>query len=88
MRSAACWRRRGSRDGIAATRWIRAAPAAGEPGFSPDLRIVARATSALSGDHEARVAAGRDDDLAKPVQPDALRDILSRHLAPELAAAA
>jgi signal transduction histidine kinase/response regulator of citrate/malate metabolism len=69
-------------DGIEATRRIRRAQAAGEPGFPPDLRIVAMTANAMSGDRSACLAAGMDDYLAKPVKPDDLRVMLARHLPP------
>jgi signal transduction histidine kinase/PleD family two-component response regulator len=67
-------------DGMEATRRIRAAQAAGTPGFPPELRIVAMTANAMSGDREACLAAGMDDYLAKPVKPEALRAILARYL--------
>ena len=67
-------------DGMAATRRIRAAQAAGEPGFPAELRIIAMTANAMAGDREACIEAGMDDYLAKPVKPDALRAILERYL--------
>lgn len=67
-------------DGIAATREIRAAQAAGEPGFSPELRIVAMTANAMPGDRELYLAAGMDDYLAKPVKSLDLRTLLERYL--------
>jgi len=67
-------------DGISATRLIRAAQAAGEPGFPPGLRIVAMTANAMPGDRERCLEAGMDDYLAKPVRPDALREMLARYL--------
>jgi len=65
-------------DGLEAVRAIRLAQAAGEPGFSPRLRIVAVTASALPGDREACLSAGMDDHLAKPVNPDMLHTLLTR----------
>ncbi len=65
-------------DGIEAVKLMRAAQAAGEPGFPRSLRIVAVTANALPGDREACLAAGMDDHLAKPVSPDALRKVLTR----------
>ena len=73
--------------GIEATRLIRAAQAAGEPGFPLELRIIAMTANAMAGDRETCLAAGMDDYLAKPVRPDDLRDMLARYLAAEPAAA-
>jgi two-component system, sensor histidine kinase and response regulator len=69
-------------DGIAATRRIRAAQTAGEPGFPRELRIIAMTANAMAGDREMCLDAGMDDYLAKPVRPEALRDTLQRYLAP------
>jgi CheY-like chemotaxis protein len=67
-------------DGIEATRRIRAAQACGEPGFPPDLRIVAMTANAMAGDREECLSAGMDSYLAKPVKLDALREAVDRHL--------
>jgi len=75
-------------DGLEATRCIREAEAAGEPGFESRIRIVAMTANAMSGDREACLAAGMDDYLAKPVTPEELRDMLLRHFRPEAAPAA
>ncbi len=69
-------------DGIEATRFIRAAQAAGEPGFPRDLRIVAMTANAMAGDREMCLEAGMDDYLAKPVKPEALGALLARYLQP------
>jgi two-component system, sensor histidine kinase and response regulator len=70
-------------DGIAATREIRAAQAAGRPGFPADLRIIAMTANAMTGDREMCLDAGMDDYLSKPVTPDALRGMLDRYAARE-----
>ena len=70
-------------DGIAATRRIRAAQAAGEPGFPRELRIIAMTANAMAGDREMCIEAGMDDYLAKPVKSESLRDVLARYLRPE-----
>jgi two-component system sensor histidine kinase/response regulator len=67
-------------DGIAATREIRAAQAAGLPGFPRELRIIAMTANAMVGDREACLEAGMDDYLSKPVRPEDLRTVLERHL--------
>jgi two-component system sensor histidine kinase/response regulator len=75
-------------DGIAATREIRRAQARGEPGFASDLRIVALTASVMASDRDACLAAGMDDFLAKPVQPDLLHKTITRLLASTTAASA
>ncbi len=70
-------------DGFAATCFIRQAQASGMPGFPPGLRIIAMTANAMSGDREACLAAGMDDYLAKPVKPEALREMLARYLTTE-----
>ncbi len=67
-------------DGLEATRFIRAAQKAGEPDFPRIIRIVAMTANAMSGDRDACIAAGMDDYLAKPVRPEALRDMLAKFL--------
>ncbi|HWL17782.1 MAG TPA: response regulator, partial [Opitutus sp.] len=67
-------------DGAEATRRIRSAQAAGEPGFQSPITIVAMTANAMSGDREACLSAGMDDYLAKPVKPADLRAMLSRYL--------
>ncbi|MBL9202347.1 MAG: response regulator [Opitutaceae bacterium] len=67
-------------DGIAATRRIRAAQAAGEKGFPTHLPIVAVTANAMAGDREAYLAAGMDHYLSKPVKFDALRATVERFL--------
>ena len=67
-------------DGMEATKRIRQAQAKGEPQFPKELRIVAMTANAMAGDRELCIAAGMDDYLAKPVKPDALREILTRYL--------
>ena len=68
-------------DGFAATRRIRAAQAAQEPGFPPTLAIVAMTANAMPGAREACLAAGMDSYLSKPVKIEALRDALN-HFVP------
>ncbi len=72
-------------DGLEATRRIRAAQAAGLPGFGPGLRIVALTANAMSSDRDACLAAGMDDYLTKPVKSEALRAMLARWLPPVVA---
>lgn len=68
-------------DGLAATRAIRADPRA------RDLPIVAMTAHAMSGDREESLAAGMNDHLTKPIDPDALRATLLRWIAPIAGAA-
>jgi two-component system sensor histidine kinase/response regulator len=65
-------------DGLEATRRIRAAQAAGQPGYPTALRIIAMTANAMTGDREACLAAGMDDYVSKPVKPEALRAALDR----------
>jgi CheY-like chemotaxis protein len=65
-------------DGLEATRRIRAAQAAGRPGFPRHLPIVAMTANAMTGDRELCLAAGMNDYLAKPVRPEELRAVLAR----------
>jgi two-component system, sensor histidine kinase and response regulator len=67
-------------DGIAATRCIRAAQAAGDARFPRELRIIAMTANAMAGDREMCLDSGMDDYLAKPVRPDDLRAVLARYL--------
>jgi CheY-like chemotaxis protein len=67
-------------DGMDATRHIRAAQAAGTPGFPRELWIIAMTANAMVGDREMCLEAGMDDYLAKPVRPEALRQVLARYL--------
>ncbi len=73
-------------DGLEATRAIRKAQAAGEPGFGPELKIVAMTANALAGDREICIAAGMDDYVAKPLTPESVRGVLDKYLKPEPAA--
>ncbi len=70
-------------DGLAATRRIRAAQAAGEPHLASDLRIIAMTANAMQGDREACLAAGMDDYVSKPVRIELLKAALDRALAPD-----
>jgi len=62
-------------DGLEATRRIRAGEA-GEAGRS--VVIIAMTADAMAGDREHSLEAGMDDYLAKPITPQALRDVLER----------
>ncbi len=70
-------------DGLEATRHIRAAQAAGEPGFDRPLVVVAMTANAMESDREACLAAGMNDFLSKPVRPESLGAMLARHLGPD-----
>ena len=67
-------------DGMEATRRFRALEA--ERGDEGRLPIVALTAHALSGDRERCLEAGMDDYLAKPLQFEALKEMLARHLGP------
>jgi CheY-like chemotaxis protein len=67
-------------DGLEATRRIREAQAAREPGFTRVIHIVAMTANAMSGDRELSLAAGMDDYLSKPLKPSSLKSVLDRLL--------
>jgi len=64
-------------DGIAATRAIRALPQ-----FA-DLPIVAMTANAMAADRERCLAAGMNDHIAKPIDPELLWDKLLRWVSPD-----
>ena len=60
-------------DGFEATRMIRQHESQGQlPGRSTRLPIVALTANALKGDRERCLAAGMDEYLSKPLQPEKL----------------
>ncbi len=61
-------------DGYEAARRIRELPG------MADLPIYAMTANALVGDAEKSLAAGMDGHIAKPIDPDKLRQVLLRHL--------
>jgi len=67
-------------DGLEATRRIRAAQAAQEPGFVREIRIIAMTANAMTGDREICLAAGMDDYIAKPLSPTGVKTMLEKHL--------
>ncbi len=73
-------------DGLEATRRIRHAESVGRRrGRMP---IVALTASTLEGDRQVCIDAGMDDFLAKPLNPEALRSVLSRYMPKPVPAAA
>ncbi|WP_338844448.1 response regulator [Massilia sp. W12] len=62
-------------DGFAATAAIRSQEAPGAR-----IPIVAMTANALAGDRERCLAAGMDDYVSKPIQPEALLQAVKRHL--------
>ena len=64
-------------DGLKATKRIRLAEAAGRR--RGRLPIVALTASALEGDKQMCIDAGMDDFLAKPLDPEHLRAVLTRY---------
>jgi CheY-like chemotaxis protein len=74
-------------DGLEATRYIRQAQASKSPYFPPGIKIIAMTAKAMAGDRQACLDAGMDDYLSKPVDPEALRDMLTRYLSPDSACA-
>jgi CheY-like chemotaxis protein len=67
-------------DGLEATKRIRHAESTGRR--RGRLPVVALTASTLEGDRQICVDAGMDDFLAKPLNPEALRTVLSRYAAP------
>ncbi len=65
-------------DGYEATRQIRK-----REGNGTRIPIIALTANALKGDREQCLAAGMDDHLAKPLEPEKLRACLGRHLKPD-----
>lgn len=67
-------------DGLEATQQIRKAQAAGEPGFTREIRIVAMTANAMTGDRELCLSVGMDDYITKPLRPDALKGMITKYL--------
>ncbi|WP_242469646.1 response regulator [Rhabdochromatium marinum] len=62
-------------DGVEATRHIRTNP---EDILDASIPIIALTTHTLKGDRDAFLAAGMNDVLSKPIDAQALREILDR----------
>jgi len=69
-------------DGLTATRELRKDPR------HRDLPVVAMTAHAMSGDRERSLAAGMNDHLTKPIDPEALYAVLLRWIKPRPAAPA
>jgi CheY-like chemotaxis protein len=69
-------------DGLEATRQIRQAQAAHEPGFNREIRIVAMTANAMAGDRELCIASGMDDYTSKPLSPNGIKIVLENYLRP------
>ncbi|AYH42627.1 response regulator [Azoarcus sp. DN11] len=69
-------------DGVAATREIRRLPGAAA------LPVVAMTANAMAGDRDQCIAAGMNDHLAKPIDPERLWAALMRWISPRNVAAA
>jgi PAS domain S-box-containing protein len=63
-------------DGLQATAELR------REGRFADLPIIAMTAHAMSGDRERSLAAGMNDHVVKPIDPDALFAVLLRHVRP------
>jgi two-component system, sensor histidine kinase and response regulator len=66
-------------DGLAATKLIRKDPR------SQNLPIIAMTAHAMSGDRERSLAAGMNDHLTKPINPDSMAEMLTRWMPVEAA---
>ena len=67
-------------DGYEATRRIRAEEQAGSPGTTDRLPIIAMTAHAMAGDAERSVAAGMDDHVTKPIDPNELFRVLAHRM--------
>ncbi|RCK81035.1 MAG: sensory box histidine kinase/response regulator [Candidatus Ozemobacter sibiricus] len=66
-------------DGLSAARAIRAMG-----GWQAEVPIIAVTAMAMMGDRERCLAAGMNDYLAKPMDPETFRHLLRRHLDPDV----
>jgi CheY-like chemotaxis protein len=65
-------------DGVTATRAIRTSPEFKDKACIP---IIAMTTYAMTGDKEKFLEAGMNDYIAKPVEMEALKDVIARVMA-------
>jgi two-component system sensor histidine kinase/response regulator len=73
-------------DGYQATENIRKAEQNNEvkySGMHQHIPIIAMTANAMSGDREKAIAAGMDDHVSKPIDPDQLIKVLARWIMPE-----
>jgi PAS domain S-box-containing protein len=67
-------------DGLTATRLLRSPDSTG---LDRSIPVIALTANSMKGDQERCLAAGMDDYLSKPIDPQALADMLNKWLSPE-----
>jgi signal transduction histidine kinase/CheY-like chemotaxis protein/HPt (histidine-containing phosphotransfer) domain-containing protein len=66
-------------DGLEATRYIRSLSQTEDDRFA-NLPIIAMTALAMSGDREKSIAAGMNDHITKPIDPNRLKAVLAQYL--------